>query len=175
VKDDAGMQNQSRQREHLRKLRDRLDLPFSTLKDDELVFVLADERHVVASYTETGHLSLICEIGELEALSVNAWRRLLTTLSGVHDYTFPASLVTVEGRLALIWGCGADMESDQWVHRAEDALTRTFVDAPEDIEAEFRVLLLQAGNLLFSFLRRRGKMACLTADFGPRCRQLPCR
>jgi hypothetical protein len=114
---------QLQQKGHLQKLRDLLDLPFNTLKGDELVFQMADERHVIASCTESGHLSLICEIGKPESLSAAAWQSLLARVSSVHDYAFPASLITVDGKLALLWGCDAGIDPDEWIRRAEDALT----------------------------------------------------
>jgi hypothetical protein len=132
VKNEQGKE-QSESRDHLKRLRDFLDLPFSTLKDDELVFVLADDCHVVASYTSTGHLSLICEVGRLDQFSANDWRWLVTTLSNGHDHAFPASLVTLNDSLALIWGCNESMGMDDWLRRAEDALTRIY-----DIRAKLK-------------------------------------
>lgn len=48
------------QHDHLKRLRDLLDLPFNTLNGGTLHFVLAEKHQVIARHTDTGHLSLIC-------------------------------------------------------------------------------------------------------------------
>jgi hypothetical protein len=123
VKNKPGTETQSREKEHLKRLRDFLDLPINTLNDDVLSFALADTHQVIARYIDDAHLSLICEIANLDAVKMEEWRSLLVRLSAVYDPAFPASLVTIEGKLAVTWVCGADAHTDKWLRWAQDALT----------------------------------------------------
>jgi hypothetical protein len=113
-------------KDHLQQLRAALELPPYTLGEEGLVFLMAAERRVMASYTDGGHLSLLCEVGRLDALRASGWRALLLRLSSAHDYDFPISLLTVDGKLALLWCADARMDTAAWLRRAEDALTWSF-------------------------------------------------
>lgn len=77
------------QKDHLKKLRDLLGLPHDALHGDKLVFQVAGERHVVASHTKDGYLSLICELGTLDAMPATAWPPLLQRQSRARQPSLP--------------------------------------------------------------------------------------
>ncbi|MFC7518936.1 hypothetical protein ACFQUU_28415 [Herbaspirillum sp. GCM10030257] len=128
MKKESSAQQQApmQQDQHLQGLRDLLDLPLNTLQHDVLFFTLADKYPVIARRVDTRYLSLVCEIARLDALTAANWQALLTRLSAGYDYAFPASLLTTDGKLALLWRCDADVAVDQWLRWAEDALTFAF-------------------------------------------------
>jgi hypothetical protein len=115
------------ERNHLARLRDFLDLPLDALAgDDRLVFMLDSGHRAIASYAANGHLMLVCEVAEVDALNERAWRLLASHLSDGYDADFPVSVVTVDQHLALVWTCDACIDADVWLNRAEDALTASF-------------------------------------------------
>lgn len=113
-------------REHIVRLRDFLDLPLDTFKDDQLTFLLGDRRSVIVWYSDAGYVTLLCEIGSLDALSADDWRSLLLNISQSYDQTFPVSLLTANGQVALAWTCPVSMHPEAWISRAEDAVTKAY-------------------------------------------------
>jgi hypothetical protein len=123
VKNEPDKEKQSESREHLKRLRDFLDLPMNALDDDVLAFVLADTHGAIVRYIDDQYLTLVCEIADLDTLRAEDWRPLLARLSAAYDPALPLSLATIEDKLAAVWTAGADVPVDQWLRFAQNALT----------------------------------------------------